>query len=171
MLWTFYLTQGIEGVCKDSICAYMVLYAPFLLIWHAIWLISGKNCFWHLTPPQGLRVCKGQNMSLDIAAFGIPFNLIINITMFWWSWILTFWHHPFGRGSTGKIFATICYYVRAIPFNLNGNMTIFRKSWILTSALPPKSTKGVWGRPRPSNYNPIWHFLYLLYLCLHAKFW
>ena len=42
--------------------------------------------------------------------FVIPFNLIFNPTMFWKSWILTYWPHPKGRGgggAAGKIFDTM----------------------------------------------------------------
>ena len=32
IFWPFDPTPGVEGVCKDRICAYMVFYAPFPLI-------------------------------------------------------------------------------------------------------------------------------------------
>ena len=36
-------TPGIEDVYKDTICACMVLFALFPLIWHATWLLSEKK--------------------------------------------------------------------------------------------------------------------------------
>ena len=61
-----------------------------------------------------------------IAAFVILFNMICNMAMFWKSWILTYWPHPQGGWSAGKIFATMWLHLM-IPFNLICNMTIFWK--------------------------------------------
>ena len=43
------------NVCKDKICACVVLYAPFLLIWYATWPYSEKVEFW---PPLHAQVFK-----------------------------------------------------------------------------------------------------------------
>ena len=53
----------VEGVCKDRIFAFiiMVLYAPFLLIWYATWLLSEKNVFTFWLHP---RVCLQANCLL-----------------------------------------------------------------------------------------------------------
>ena len=83
---------------------------------------------------MGGGVCA-QNICYHVAAFRDSFNLICNITIFWTSWVSTYWHYPQGRrggggrGSAGKIFATILLHF-VIPFNLKCNMTISWKSWI-----------------------------------------
>ena len=46
----------VEGVCKNRICACIVLYAPFPLIWCATRLLSDFFAL-TFTPPQGSRVC------------------------------------------------------------------------------------------------------------------
>ena len=82
--------RGSVCVCKDRICACMVLYAPFPLIEYATLLLSGKKN--DLTLSRGWRVCVlWQNMYLRVAAFVILFKMICTMTMFWKSWILTFW--------------------------------------------------------------------------------
>ena len=126
----------------------------------------------------GGGVCR-QNIFYHVAAFLIPFNLICNITVFWKSWILTFWLQPGGPGmeaggggggGKGVCWQNICHHAAAfvIPFNLICNMTVFWKSWILTLIPLPKSTQGV--RYRPSVENHVWYVSYLFYLCLHSKF-
>ena len=50
--------------------------------------------FWHLDPQCWLGGVCWQNISYHVAAFVIPFHLICNMTMFWRSWILSFWPHP-----------------------------------------------------------------------------
>ena len=57
------------------------------------------------------------------------FNLMCNMTMFWKSWILTFWPPGSLGGSAGKIFTTMLLHF-VIPFNLICIMTIIWKSWI-----------------------------------------
>ena len=91
----------------------MFLHLGFPWIWYAAWPYSEKMNFDLLTPPQGWRdgVCR-QNMFYYVAAFVIPlllpcccfvmpFNPLCSMTMFWKSWILTFWPHPLSptRGS------------------------------------------------------------------------
>ena len=64
----------------------------------------------------------------------------------------------------------ICYHVAAsvFSFNLICNMTIFCKSLILASAPPPKSTRQAGTQAFKLKSHLI--CLYLLLLCLHAKF-
>ena len=79
--------------------------------------------FWshHLSPPRGsgtgLRskimfdmfhiYCTSVCSCYHVAAFAIP--LMCSMTMFWKSWILTFWGE---RGVAGKIFATMLLHSR-----------------------------------------------------------
>ena len=77
----------------------------------------------------------------------IAFNFICNMTMFWKSWILTFWPPGSGGGGGGGsariIFATMLHVAApVIPFYLVCNMTMFWKSFILPLTPPPKSTQG-----------------------------
>ena len=63
MFWPFDPTPGAEDECKDRICACVVLYAPFPLIWYAKWLLSDKEMFWPFIQISGAEGCvKGQNM-------------------------------------------------------------------------------------------------------------
>ena len=59
-------------VCKGSICAYMMLYVAYTLLWYAKWLLSVKNCFHLLTPAQG--GCK--NILCACMVLYAPFKLI-----------------------------------------------------------------------------------------------
>ena len=88
----------VRGVgSADKIFATLLLRFLFHLIWYATWPCSEKLNFYLLTPPpgwgvvsEGSGVCR-QNICYPVAAFLFPFNLICNLTMFWKSWILTFW--------------------------------------------------------------------------------
>ena len=72
---TFDYIPGVEGVCKDGICAAgVVLYAPF-----------PSNLICKMTTFRNRIVLSfdptpGQNMCLHVTAFAITFNLICNIT-------------------------------------------------------------------------------------------
>ena len=80
---TFRSNMRVKGVCKEWICACMVLYVQIHLIWYATWLLSVEKMFDHLIQPQGSRVCVyGQNMCLHCALCLIPFNLICNMATF-----------------------------------------------------------------------------------------
>ena len=59
------------------------------------------------------------------------FNLICNRTMFWTSWILTYWPQGLGGGVCRQ---NICYHFAALVIYLNliCNMFMFWKSCILT---------------------------------------
>ena len=50
LFWSFDRNAWFEGVCKDKICACMVLLAPLPLIWYATWLLSeaNKKCHSHV---------------------------------------------------------------------------------------------------------------------------
>ena len=70
-----------------------------------------KSKGWGWGGDGGKGICE-QSICYHVAAFMILFNVICNMTMFWKSWIMTYWPHPQGRevggggGSAGKIFAT-----------------------------------------------------------------
>ena len=85
--------------CKIFIT--MFVHQWFSLIWYATWPCSEKVEFWPRPQGMGVRgwvgVC-GQNICYHVAASVILFNLIGNKTMFWKSWILTFWPQPQGQG-------------------------------------------------------------------------
>ena len=52
---------GVDGVCNDSIFAFMVLCAQFPLIWYATCLLSEKDMVWHFDPTpwvEGVSVGK-----------------------------------------------------------------------------------------------------------------
>ena len=67
--------SGVEGVYKKRICACMVLYVLFPLIWYAAWLFSVKNCFDLLNPPQGscVGVCKDRICACMVLYVPFPF--------------------------------------------------------------------------------------------------
>ena len=102
------------------------------LIWYGTWPCSDKVVFWLLTPTSGSTfggVCR-QNICYHVdpiprvgrgicglkscyhaAAFMIPFDLICNMTMFWFCWSLTFWPNPNvrGWGLQAKYLLPYCY--------------------------------------------------------------
>ena len=52
---------GVDGVCNDSIFAFMVLCAQFPLIWYATCLLSEKDMVWPFDPTpwvEGVSVGK-----------------------------------------------------------------------------------------------------------------
>ena len=58
--WACDPNPWVEGVCKDRIFAFMVLYSLLPLIWYATWLLSEKKkMFWPFNPPPGSPVLKG----------------------------------------------------------------------------------------------------------------
>ena len=95
------LTPGIDGVCKDRICAYMVLFAPFRLIWYTTWLLSEKNVLTFDPTPGVEDVCKDRLCACMLLHSSFP--LIWCVT--WpWSEKVEFWpfdHTPVGRGKGG----------------------------------------------------------------------
>ena len=118
--------EGEGGTSAGKIFATMLqLHSWFSLIWNASWPCSEKVEFWHFVWPQPqVQVCVygggggggggvcGQNICYHVAESLILLNLICNLTMFWKSWILTYWPHHQGQGlggggSAGKIFATM----------------------------------------------------------------
>ena len=104
----------------------MLLHLWFPLIWYEKWPCYKKIEFWHfdhisLVHPGGSGTCLRSKITFDmfyiyctsvcscyhVAAFAIP--LMCSMTMFWKSWILTFWGE---RGAAGKIFATMLLHLR-----------------------------------------------------------
>ena len=83
--------------------------------------------YWILTPSPGSvggeGVC-GKNICYHVRAFVIPYNLICDMTMFWKSWIMTFWPHPIwsgaGLGLGGSVDLIYYHHVAAfvVPLNL-----------------------------------------------------
>ena len=74
------------------------------LIWYATGPCSQQVEFWPIDPQcwrGGGGVVCWQNIPYHVAAYVIPFNLICNMTIFWRSWILSFWSHHLSppRGS------------------------------------------------------------------------
>ena len=109
------LTPRALGGSAGEIVATLWLHLWFHLSWCATWPCFEKVNFDILAPPPGSgggrRGLCGQNICYQVSAFVILFNLVCNLTMFWKSWILTFWlqGQRMGgeRGSAGKIFATM----------------------------------------------------------------
>ena len=117
------MTMGAGSAGK--IFATTLLHLWFPLIWYATWPCSKKwiLTFWshHLSPPRGSGTGLRSKINFDmfhiyctsvcscchVAAFRIP--LMCSMTMFWKSWILTFWGE---RGAAGKIFATMLLHLR-----------------------------------------------------------
>ena len=151
----------------------MLLHSRFPLIWYATWSCSAKVKFDRLTlgsGGEGGGGC-GQNICYHVTAFMIAFNFICNMTMFWKSWILSFWPPGLGgRGSAGITFATILHVAApVIPFNLICNITMFWKSLILPLTPPPKSTQG----SDTGLRSKVWFDMFLIYctsvfICYHV---
>ena len=132
MFWPFDPTPGTKGVCKDRICACVVLYAPSPLIWYATGLLS-------LSHMVSWVRCGTWFYQILIFAFFLT---------------LTFWPHPrdsrlcvrteYGVGSKGKskeesieqymLHGSLCL----LPFNLICNMTSFRKKMFWTIQFLPR---------------------------------
>ena len=103
-----------------------------LKTWYATWLVTFRICFWPLNPHKRVEcVCKDRICACMLLAFMIPFNLLCNMTMFWKTWIMTFWPNPQGRGggrgSLGAkhLLSCCCIWYATWPY--------FEKSWILAS--------------------------------------
>ena len=107
---------GRGSVCK--IFATMLLHSWFPLIWYATWPCFEKLKFDLLTQSLGLwaRGVCGKNICYNVAAFMIPFNLICKMTIFWKSWILTYWPHP--KGGVVVCRQNICYHAAAFRDSL-----------------------------------------------------
>ena len=71
----------------------------------------------------------GEIFAAKLLHFVVPFKSICNMTMFWKSWILTYWPHPRGGGlGEGVCLAKkMLPCINAILFNLICNTTMFKK--------------------------------------------
>ena len=94
-IFTFWGERGAAG----KIFATMLLHSQSPLIWYATWSCSAKVKYDLLTLRLWGEGGCGQNICYHVTAFVIAFNFICNMTMFWKSWILTFW--PPGSGGGG----------------------------------------------------------------------
>ena len=70
----------------------------------------------------GKGICE-QSICYHVAAFMILFNVICNMTMFWKSWIMTYWPHPQGRevgrgGLQAKYLLPSCYILDSLIFDM-----------------------------------------------------
>ena len=103
---------------------------------------------------RGRGCVKGQAMCLHLLHLSFP---LIWYATWPCSAKVQFWPLDHTRGV---YIQTTYYHVAAcvIPLNLICNMTIFWKSWIM-ACVPPLSPPmgGGGGRPRPSNYSPVWY--------------
>ena len=93
-VFTFDPTTGVEGLCKDRICACMLLHSWFHLIWYTTWPYSETVEFWPFDLTARVWGSAGK-----IFATMIPFNLILNAT---WpcSEKVEFW--PFDTWAAGS---------------------------------------------------------------------
>ena len=143
---TFDPTPGIKGVCKDRLCAYMVLNS--LKTWYATWLVTFRKKFWPLNPHKRVEcVFKDRICACMLLAFMIPFNLLCNMNMLWKIWIMTFSPSPQGRGGGGRgglgtkhLLLCCCIWYATSPYSEKIEF------WLCPI---PKPSQGV--RPRPSN--------------------
>ena len=89
---TFSPNLWVKGVCKDRICACMVLCVSFPLMWHEKWLLSLKIYVWLHPVVKG--VCNDRIYACMVLC--VPFPLT------WYApWLLSvkmFWPHPRRRG-------------------------------------------------------------------------
>ena len=122
---------------------------------YATWLFSEKIEFWHLDPQQagGGGGVFWQNISYLVAAFAIPLNLICSMTMFWRSWILSFWPHPLSppRGLDRCLWSKITFDMFHNYRTSVCMRQLSQKCWQLTELLqnlniwhltPPKGSRG-----------------------------
>ena len=89
--------QG-RGGSAGKIVGFMLLHLWFPSFCNATWPCCKKVEFrpFNPTPRVGVR---GQTICWHVAALVNPFKLTYNMTMFWKSWILTYWPHPQGQGG------------------------------------------------------------------------
>ena len=106
----------------------MLLHLWVPLIWNAPCHCSEKVELWPFNP-YGMGGSAGKIYATMLLHFVIPIDFICYMTMFWKSWIMTFWTHPLGSWVMGFCGKDICYHIAAflLPFNLICNMTLF---WI-----------------------------------------
>ena len=110
----------VGGVCEQNICYHVAAFMiPFNLIcnmplfwkkWILIFWIHTLGS-WSAGGGGGCGFCM-QNICYHVGAFMFPFNLICNLTMFWKSWILTYW--PFqgvgGKGLRAEYLLPCCWF-------------------------------------------------------------
>ena len=73
-------TPGVEGVCKDSIFAFMVLCAQFPLIWYATRLLSEIDMVWPFDPTPGVEGVSVGNIFATMMLLHALLALIWNAT-------------------------------------------------------------------------------------------
>ena len=115
---SFEQTPGAEDVCKERICACMVLYVRFSSIWYnATWPLSVENVL-SSDPVRGLKTCAWTEYMLSLCAMFHSLKLDM--------------HHDYFRKKK-----CLCLLISpqgpcSIPFNLICNITAFRKKNVLT---------------------------------------
>ena len=106
-----------------------------ILLYYIILYYTSWHKFWHLNPSVGRGESAGKIFPTMLLHLWFFFNLICNRTMFWTSWILTYWPQGLGGGVCRQ---NICYHFAALVIYLNliCNMFMFWKSCILTLRPP-----------------------------------
>ena len=81
--------------------------------------------FWHLDPSVGRGESAGKIFPTMLLHLWFFFNLICNRTMFWTSWILTYWPQGFGWGGRGGLPAKYL-----LPFCCIGDILKFNVQYV-----------------------------------------
>ena len=86
MFWPFEITSGVKSVCKGKICACILSYVSFPLIWlfnmTILWKIK-KITFWpHPWGQVTWSECISENFCLGVVVRIILYNLICSMTTF-----------------------------------------------------------------------------------------
>ena len=79
---------------------------PNIISWHCC-----EKVLTYWPYPRRMGGSVGKNICYHVDAFLILFNLIRNMTIFWRSWILSFWLHPLSppRGSDRGLWSKIMF--------------------------------------------------------------
>ena len=155
-------TPGVKDVFKDSIFAFMVLCAQFLLMWYATWLLSEKDKVW--PPTRGQGCVRGQSFCYHIAASVVSCNLICNMTIFQKSLILASGPTLFcekllnilTHTSNPKCFTNVTL------INIQGLAEIIYRSWVMADIHPIR----LW-----LNGNEYWWSSTLIFINKCFNFW
>ena len=118
------LTNRPRPVSLIILLYYIILYYTY---WHK---------FWHLNPSVGRGESAGKIFPTMLLHLWFFFNLICNRTMFWTSWILTYW--PQGLGGGGGLPAKYL-----LPFCCIGDILKFNMQYVyVLKNLDPQCWRG-----------------------------